>query len=1694
MRIRQRLAVAGALIGVALLIGWEWRLGHAGKPGVTPHQAHTPPLSPATPSAPTTLAPTNGATAAVVPQAPLPAPTAQVADPTASLPVIASKDVSDPALPGLVRRIRIVKANFKYPLLRVEEVVRPGGTGQAGTLLSRNIMVADHVMVRLNADADLGKLQSLVNTLGLTVRKNMKMPGCYLVSIADESVGALPRLIAMLNENKDIIRYAEPDYIVRSQQTAPNDQYFGSLWGLYNTGAPGADISALQAWDLTTGDTQVVVAVIDTGIDYTHPDLADNIWSNTAESANGLDDDGNGYTDDVRGWNFAGDNNNPMDGHSHGTHVAGTIGAIGNNGIGVVGVNWHCKIMALKFLDDSGTGTDSDAADALHYVADLKRRGVNIRLTSNSWGGGDYTTTLRDAIRENAALGILFVAAAGNSGLNNDLTPFYPSSYTESNIIAVAATTESDGLASFSHYGATSVDLGAPGVNILSTIPGSSYGTKNGTSMATPHVAGVTTLLWNSWPEASAGDIQDAILRGTDPLSALAGKTVTGGRLNANKALKTLFRIVHTPLENTYNSGSDYPVTALIGPPVMTDTNRVTLFWNTDGSTNYSAIPLIITSNTCFATTIPGEPEGTTIHYWIQAISWSNQVVCAPTNAPFGTYSFTVVSPISLTVTGSPPDIASVTPAYGTFNFPSGKVFQASAPASTTPTNGMRWSCSGWTGSGSVPPIGSTNTVTFTLTNSSTLSWQWRHEVALVQTSQVAKILNKTFWCADGSSATTQTAAASTTLSGTNYNFIGWVVDGVRQPDSTHPAINPVTGITMSTPRVAEALYLPANQDANGNGMNDWWECFYFGTTNVDALADSDGDGFINSDEFKDRSNPQDPLSTPHPPTILHSALADPQSHPAPFPIVATITDNYMVASATLYWSYNGGSTTSNTLVQGANNSYTFTLPTPGSNGDIFVYSIIASDQQGSSTNGPNTFTVLYPIVSMAPSSLEAILFPEVTRTLALSITNRGGAALCADLSILWGGHSNAVESGAAGWSHSGAVDLWTLSTNRFTSSSTAWYCGNPTPRTYGSSMHAKLDSPPMAIPDGAQLSFNHWIHCELDEQWYRRGWLPNNCWDGGIVEISTNQGISFQQITPVGGYPNLISGYSASPWPDRTPCFAGTGSWSKAVFDLSAFSGSIAIIRFHFGSDDNTEEEGWYLDDIVVSPVVAPQSWLTLATNPLTTPANNTVMAPIVTLDSAGIPSGDRHATVWIASNDPAMPWTMLPVHMIVRSPATLTWEAASQTSTNGTGMVTLSNQIHDADGDSCQMEFEWSSSSSGPWSNLWLTAIHSDAGTAWLDNAKSPPLSNLITRTDAGLITNALTTTWDSQASGYGWRASSNTWVRGRTWDGLFWSSWVTSQPFMVDNEAPPVPTNLISTTHWVGKWSSNPSLTLWWSRVTDGNGAGLKNYLYGSSTNALILPPTGSTINRTAITTPPGDGTNIWVWVRAQDNFGNLSAPAQNGPYWLDSTPPSPALASLALTLSPFGNYCVGANSVTGSWSGFTDSGTGIEGYYISLQNGGGTTNGSWLYTSSGMLNTLAMNQTNTFYVWAKDKIGWIGQAAKASFLALPPDGDWDHDGVSNFSEEIAGSDASKASSVFRLGVAGSSAGSDTGFVIQWPGISNRHYSVYYNDRLVSATNWVLLPGSSNLTGTNGVMSFTDHSTGLVTRFYKISVSSP
>jgi subtilisin family serine protease len=368
----------------------------------------------------------------------------------------------------------------------------------------------------------------------------------------------------------------------------PNDSDFNQLWGLHNTGqtggTPDADIDAVEAWDINRGSKDIIVAVIDTGVDPNHPDLAPNMWKNLGEVPdNGIDDDGNGYTDDVYGYDFVNGDGEPMDGSGHGTHVAGTIGAVGNNNQGVIGVSPNVSIMPLKVLSDEGSGSSRDTIDAIYYAANNGAKVINASLGHYGEGSSAY----EDAIKYAQDKGVLFVASAGNGDkntqprqpINTDITPHYPSNYSSLNVISVTATNRNDELHPNYNYGLATVDLGAPGISILSTIPGDEYASYQGTSMAAPHVAGTAALLLAENPNLSVTELKDTLMRNTDPLDSLQGKTVTGGRLNVHKAIQD----VAPPPTNrdadinlgTYTGRSEY--TGYVGTDDLDDYYRFSI-------------------------------------------------------------------------------------------------------------------------------------------------------------------------------------------------------------------------------------------------------------------------------------------------------------------------------------------------------------------------------------------------------------------------------------------------------------------------------------------------------------------------------------------------------------------------------------------------------------------------------------------------------------------------------------------------------------------------------------------------------------------------------------------------------------------------------------------------------------------------------------------------------------------------------------------------------------------------------------------------------------------------------------------------------------------------------------------------------------------------------------------------------------
>ncbi len=412
--------------------------------------------------------------------------------------------------------------------------------------------VPSEILIQFKPGVTEGAKAAVMGVVSGTMKERMHTRTMVAAGAGELDVVKLPpglnvsTAITRLRNNPSIA-IAEPNWVFTTQQTS-NDPYYTAapyrLWGMYGddsvTPTNQFGSQADEAWASgNVGSTSVVVGIIDEGIDYTHPDLAANIWTNPGEvAANGVDDDANGYIDDIHGWDFFNNDNSIFDGSGddHGTHVAGTIGGVGGNGQGVAGVAWNVTMISAKFLGPSG-GSLADAVEALDYLTNLKTKyGVNLVATNNSWGGGGFSQSLQDAINRAANAGILFIAAAGNDGSNNDSTARYPSNY--NNVIAVAAIDSSGNLASFSNYGATDVDLGAPGVGIYSTLPGGTYGSYSGTSMATPHVTGAAALYAAAHPGASANTIMAALLSSAQatPTASLVGKTVTGGRLNVSAA------------------------------------------------------------------------------------------------------------------------------------------------------------------------------------------------------------------------------------------------------------------------------------------------------------------------------------------------------------------------------------------------------------------------------------------------------------------------------------------------------------------------------------------------------------------------------------------------------------------------------------------------------------------------------------------------------------------------------------------------------------------------------------------------------------------------------------------------------------------------------------------------------------------------------------------------------------------------------------------------------------------------------------------------------------------------------------------------------------------------------------------------------------------------------------------------------
>jgi len=706
--------------------------------------------------------------------------------------------------------------------------------------------------------------------------------------------------------------------------------------------------------------------------------------------------------------------------------------------------------------------------------------------------------------------------------------------------------------------------------------------------------------------------------------------------LVARGAVRAAPTLDHTPLGNQWATNDSHEVTLGIGGPTAFDPGPVRCHWRAGAppAGDFSTLVMTQRPDGMFVAHLPPQPAGVGVDYYLTA-GVGAAAASHPAAAPSAWHHFELVAPLILTVAGQPAEWLSPTPGYGAHTVASGVVIAASAPAFTNLAPDTRIVCAGWTLDDGAGGAGTGTAVVFVARAHHTLVWRWASAYALTQTSAPAGVVDTQSWWAAFSAAQTVAAPETALPGGVAHRFTGWRLNGARQPAATGRAVNPATLPELWQPVAAEARYRPETQDADSDGLPDWWEEYYFGSTAVAPEADDDGDGFSNLREWRDGCVPDDAADAPRPPTLVFIPPAPIQPAPAPWPLAADIRDNHGVSNALLRWRRNDEGWTSAALAQdGVSNRWTGVLPAPGTNGDVFVYFLEAADHAGLAvTSGPHTIAAQYPQAVITPPGEGPHELPGAVSNVWLVISNAGLADLHWSLETHL--FFDDVEGGTNDWAHAGTNDAWHIRGDRFASPQRAWHFGGGTNGTYPDRAHAALTGPPIRLDAPARLHFRHWARMEYDDDQ-----MDNHYWDGGVVELSTNDGAAFFPLTPDGGYPHRVTDNPDSPFPPETPCFGDTGGrWEEAVCDLTSWTGATARVRFRFGSDAYVTEEGWYVDDVRITPTGGAPDWLRPAATGGVVAAG-AADAVALTLDASTLaPDETRRAVLRLTNNSPVAP-----------------------------------------------------------------------------------------------------------------------------------------------------------------------------------------------------------------------------------------------------------------------------------------------------------------------------------------------------------------------------------------------------------------------------------------------------------------------
>ena len=929
--------------------------------------------------------------------------------------------------------------------------------------------------------------------------------------------------------------------------------------------------------------------------------------------------------------------------------------------------------------------------------------------------------------------------------------------------------------------------------------------------------------------------------------------------------------ITHEPLVNTYDTQTAYRVTCTLEPVGIFDPDAVTLVWHTDRLPGLSLTQSMTqVSGNLFEAFIPPQQANTLIAYAIHALNHAGCETRSPVN---GDNAFFVTDRLTLTILGSPTGYGVPSPDYGAYAFASGLVATVSAPAIVSLGDDTRVSNGGFVGTGSAPQSGTNLTATFQMDQSSLLLWLWQREYRLLISADVGDPSAQTLWVGAGRSAAIPDAKANITLSnGTVYAFAEWRLDGVRSPAAPQRSAPSFGSLAMNAPHALVAHYLPAGLDADTNGVPDWWQFQYYGAIGQNPQSDDDGDGYTLLEEYQDRTDPLNAASVPAPPVILFTPLDETQTHPGPFTIRATITDTYAVSSATVYWHRKTEPWQSTPLQSLSNNVFDAQIGAVSAPGDDFEYQILAADPSGRASQTDVLFLFLrYPVADTSRFHDLAFLALSTQSTVSayMNLFNTGNADLV--WTLRFARVESIVDTSLPGWNRASLGQAWEVSTNRFASAPYALHSrlvssGLQT----GPAVRSTITTPPLLIGANATLSFKYWIHSEPYQSTTR-------AFDGGLVEFSKDNGVTFEQLK--GPYTHTIYGWDASPWTNGTPCFAGYGEgWLNATFDFvkeypaeNGFQGRSMVFRFHYGADNNTDNEGWYIDDITVMPLLSRNGFsqnIEPAYN-YTIPAGS--YKRILWYNQPSLMDvRDDSLTVFLLSNDPVTPAFSFFWSLKIRDYPLLPTLYAAQ-SASGDGRVRLTAGVADRDGEPVSLAVDWSYDNGRTWLPAALTNVLASTGSVSLATA-SGTLTNLLTASGGTRVTNLLSAIWESRKAAPPVTVCTQTLFRITATNGYFGKGYTTPR-FTVDNVPPAfLPGALTASPHSsVGPYAVTTNLlSLAWPAAADSPASSALTY------RLTALPAGTNTLSQTNATLAVSNRLNqVHTYcVTAYDSAGNAS----------------------------------------------------------------------------------------------------------------------------------------------------------------------------------------------------------------------------